>query len=121
MKKTIFLIAVMLVTVQLFAQDTIRYVGGVPQYDYLKLTKKIDAINNNLDMYAAQRRQAVYWLGGSVITSMAVTGYNVSEEPVTVLYVIPAAMSIVSIVKLIGAEKYLRRIEVTGSSIKIRF
>jgi hypothetical protein len=121
--KTLLIISLLFIAASMAAQrDTIRYLGGVPQYDYLKLSRQIDAINNNLDMYAAQRRQAFFWMGGSVITSMAVTGFNLNNnEPYPSLYLIPAAMSIVGIIKLLSADKHLRKVEVTGSGVRVKF
>jgi len=121
--KTLLIISLLFIAASMAAQrDTIRYVGGVPQYDYLKLSRQIDAINNNLDMYAAQRRKAFFWMGGSVITSLAVTSINLNaKEPIPALYVIPVAMSIMGIVKLLGADKHLRKVEVTGSGVRVKF
>ena len=120
--KTLLIISLLFVTASMAAQyDTLRYVGGVPQYDYQKLSKKIAGLENNLELYAAQRQQAFFWFGGSIITSVAASAYNISVEPMPVLHVIPITMSIVGVVKLLGAEKYLRRVEVMGSGVRVKF
>lgn len=100
-------------------RDTIRY-AGVSQYDYL--LNKVSDMQYNIGMYAAKREAAFVWMGVGLGTSMAISGHNLNaDNPKPVLYVIPAAMSIVGIVKLIGAEKYLRNIEISGGGVKIKF
>jgi hypothetical protein len=124
--KTLLTILLLAFVVSATAQDTVRYLGGAPQYDYHKLSSKIDGMQYNIGIYASQRRVAYLYMGASVLSFSAVTGYNVSSAPEDVapgLFIIPSALGIISAFKFIKAEKYLRKagIEVTPSGVRITF
>lgn len=119
--KTLLTILLLTVAVNMAAQyDTTSYM--VSQYDFQKLSQKVDGIETNMELYGAQRREAFLWMGGAVFASIGVTAYNLNtDSPQPFLSIIPAAISVVGIVRLLGAEKYLRRVEVTGSGVRVKF
>lgn len=117
--KTLLTILLLMCAAELAAQyDTTHY----SQVDLL--SKKIDNMQYNLGMYAKQRDIAFGFMGASIASSLAVYGVNsMIDYPQAALYAIPAGFSVIAVIKLIGAEKYLRKagVEVTARGVIVKF
>ena len=101
-------------------QDTIIY-----RHEFNQLAAELRDTQHNIALYSRTRREAYAFALGSVLGTMAVTGYNMGvtsvDQQIPELYLIPAIVGVVSIVKFISAEKYLKRIEVTAGGVRVKF
>ena len=117
--KTLLTISLLMCAVNLAAQyDTTHY----SQLDLL--SKRIDNMQYNLGMYAKQRDIAFGFMGASVASTLIV--YEVNRRldyPQAALYMIPVGFSAIYVIKLIGAEKHLRKagVEVTAKGVVVKF